>query len=239
MAGRQHEPGPRSRTSPRAGRRVDPPAAMGGDRLVAATAAVIVVMVAVAAVAVVRHSTPRSTITVGATGPGPGSAPDDGPGSDVSSAPTTTAAPTTDTAVATTVTTSTTAPATTVPPTTVPPTTVAPTSAVTTAPTTTSVKKVAPSFTVAPETGARHTQVMTSGVGCAGPMRGVSVAWRDSGGQEFGGSGGEALPDGSWQIPLEVPSAAPPGKVWLAASCVEGTGARVFDYQPQPFTNTG
>jgi hypothetical protein len=102
---------------------------------------------------------------------------------------------------------------------------------------TTAVRR-APSFEMSPTSGLANTRVTLSGAGCRGDQYGVAITMYDANGQGFGGDGGAALPDGTWQLDVSI-GAGPsgPGDYTIRASCIQGSTV-VFSYAPRAFTQT-
>jgi hypothetical protein len=105
-------------------------------------------------------------------------------------------------------------------------------STTTTSKPTTITTPAAGAFSLFPTAGPAGTQVMASGAGCVG-TDGVSLEIRDSAGRAIDGNGGAAMPDGTWQIPLRFPNAAP-GRYTVHAACVTGSTV-VFQYVDAAF----
>jgi hypothetical protein len=98
--------------------------------------------------------------------------------------------------------------------------------------TTTTSKQTSPGVSVVPVAGPPGTELIVSGTGCLG-VDGVNVELRDGRGRAVDGSGGAALPDGTWVIPLRIPQVAA-GHYTVHAACVQGN-AVTFDYTDAGF----
>lgn len=124
-------------------------------------------------------------------------------------------------------------------PTTVPPTVAAaPATTATTRPATTTTKAPARTFTLTPTSGPGYQEVKAAGAGCTGPDAGVGLTVHGPSGKAFTGTGGSAMPDGTWEIPLSVPPDEGPGRYKITAACTNGNRA-VFIYAPNYYTVTG
>jgi hypothetical protein len=105
--------------------------------------------------------------------------------------------------------------------------------------TTTTRRPAAPAFTVTGTPGQPFTDVVARGAGCAGPDYAAVLELRDPSGQAFDGTGGLALPDGTWELHKGFGANRPAGTYSFHARCVVTNGPDVFTYAPQTFTWAG
>jgi hypothetical protein len=87
--------------------------------------------------------------------------------------------------------------------------------------------------------GKGYFNVMVRGTGCAGAENGWGFGVYDPNGQQFDGDGGQAYPDGNWEMKFDFYSAHAPGRYTFKATCSVANGPLLFAYPPAYFDWTG
>lgn len=116
-------------------------------------------------------------------------------------------------------------------------TTAAPTTSTTARATTTTTAPTRGTFSISPTSGPGHQRVTGRGTGCKGTDAGAGLTIYTPSGKAITGTGGSAMPDGTWEIPFSVPPDEGPGRYKVVASCTIPAGGG-FVYAPQYYTVT-